>query len=188
MEGQSKYRKIINEIGKEKIILLSLAVLLLLFCQIPWGKNKKNTVEPNTKEKVAQNTELSECQLEERLEKTLSNMEGAGKTKVLITFQSSAENIIKEDVEYEKNQSEEENLSGGKKTSQDIKNKKDTVYETNAEGKNVPYIIKKISPKIEGVAVIAEGGNRPEVAEKMKEVVSAVLDVEAHKISIVKMK
>ena len=98
MEGQSKYRKIINEIGKEKIILLSLAVLLLLFCQIPWGKNKKNTVEPNTKEKVAQNTELSECQLEERLEKTLSNMEGAGKTKVLITFQSSAENIIKEEV------------------------------------------------------------------------------------------
>lgn len=188
MEEKFKYQKIIKEVGKEKIILLIIAFLFLVLCQIPWEKNKSIKKQKEGEDCTTKQSNMSEELLEKRLENTLSEMDGVGKARVLITFESSEENIVKEDLEYEKSQNEEENQSSGKKISQDIRNKKDTIYETNADGKNVPYIIKKLSPKIEGVAVIAEGGKHPEVVEKIKEVVTAVLDVEAHKISVVKMK
>ena len=56
----------------------------------------------------------------------------------------------------------------------------------SSTGQN-PYVIKEISPKIEGVVVIAEGGDNPVVIQDISEAVQALFDVDTHKIKIMKL-
>ena len=61
-----------------------------------------------------------------------------------------------------------------------------SVYRQNADGSSEPYVNTELSPGIEGVAVIAEGGGSPVVRQEITEAVQALFDVEAHKIKIMK--
>ena len=49
-----------------------------------------------------------------------------------------------------------------------------------------PYISKEMTPEIEGVLVIAEGGENAVVIQNITEAIQALFGVEAHKIKIMK--
>ncbi len=63
-----------------------------------------------------------------------------------------------------------------------------TVYEKLSDGSNVPYIIKKNTPEIEGVLVVAQGGGNASICVDITSVIQALFGIEAHKIKVVKMK
>ncbi|MEI3220461.1 MAG: hypothetical protein V8S08_13640 [Lachnoclostridium sp.] len=48
-------------------------------------------------------------------------------------------------------------------------------------------MIKEISPEVEGVIVIAEGGDNPVVIQNISEAVQALFGVDTHKIKIMKL-
>lgn len=101
--------------------------------------------------------------LEEKLAEILSQIQGVGKVYVMITLQESEELIVEKDTAESQEQ---------------------TVYET--EGNlSVPYVIKTIFPKVEGVAVIAEGAESGAVTKTITEIVQALFDLEIHKIKVV---
>ena len=68
--------------------------------------------------------------------------------------------------------------------------KENTVYrtdsESNSQGSGSPYVSKELSPKIEGVVVIADGGENAVVKENISSAVQALFDIEPHKIRIMK--
>ncbi len=55
-------------------------------------------------------------------------------------------------------------------------------------GKTEPYIITEKNPEIEGVVVVAEGGDDIIISNILKNTVSSYLGVPIHKINILKMK
>ncbi|MFQ8777766.1 MAG: hypothetical protein ACLR78_10460 [Roseburia sp.] len=61
-----------------------------------------------------------------------------------------------------------------------------TVYVGNGSEKQ-PYVTKEVLPKVEGVLVVAEGGDDPRVISDISDTVMALFRVEAHKIKVVKM-
>ena len=61
-----------------------------------------------------------------------------------------------------------------------------TVYVENGSEKQ-PYVTKEVLPKVEGVLVVAEGGDDPRVISDISDTVMALFRVEAHKIKVVKM-
>ena len=61
-----------------------------------------------------------------------------------------------------------------------------SVYEQTADGASVPYVSKELTPEVEGVIVIADGGGDAVVARNLTEAVQALFGVEAHKIKIMK--
>ena len=63
-----------------------------------------------------------------------------------------------------------------------------TVYTVDEEGNEVPFVQKIMVPKVEGVLVLAQGGNNPEIIREMKEAIVALFGIEEHKIKIAKMK
>lgn len=46
----------------------------------------------------------------------------------------------------------------------------------------------KVLPNVQGVLVVAEGGDNPKVIQNIKEAVQALFQVEPHKIKVMKMK
>ena len=63
---------------------------------------------------------------------------------------------------------------------------KTSIYEQYSDGSSSPYVSKELSPEIEGVVVIAEGGDDAVVVKNITEAVQALFGVEAHKIKIMK--
>ena len=54
-------------------------------------------------------------------------------------------------------------------------------------GTSEPYVVKTLSPEIEGVLVVAEGAGSGIVNRTIVEAVQALFGVEAHKVKVVKM-
>lgn len=191
MDGENKKKKLkinIKDIGIDKLVLIVIAGIVLVICSIP-SKDNSDDVKTSKTEDVSTSvyTEYEEV-LEEKLTNIIKSIDGAGDVKVMITFKSTSEKVVKEDSEYSKNDTIENDSEGGNRQITDISSNNDTVYTTDENGDNIPYIVKEIRPQIEGVAVIVEGGDNPVVKTAISETVNALFGISANKISVSKMK
>ena len=79
------YENILNKSGKDKILIVILAGILLMVISIP--VKDRQTVSENTtsnQESGEATQKMYEEYVEKRLEDTLSDVEGAGKVKVIL--------------------------------------------------------------------------------------------------------
>jgi len=152
------------------------------------GKNydgsEENTYDDKIKDELKDYTEY----LEAKLEAVLKTMEGAGNTKVMITLKSSAETIVEKDSPTRRVSSTEVDAAGGSRNTSDMDTGQETIFYTNAAGRQVPYVRKTIKPVIEGVLVATQGGNNEIIIRNITDAIVALFGVDEHKIKIVKMK
>ncbi len=76
--------------------------------------------------------------------------------------------------------------SGSMEMTTEKESGEETVYEESG-GEKAPYVSKEILPEIEGVLVVAEGGDSPRIVSDISDAVKALFQVEAHRIKVVKM-
>ena len=77
-----------KKIGIKNLVLIMIAGILLLMCTIPskmYGRNKDNE-EDKVTDNIASVTPVPDDEI--RLEELLSQVEGAGKTEVMIVYQN----------------------------------------------------------------------------------------------------
>lgn len=171
---------------KENLVVVILIGVLLMVISIPTEQNSMQ------KERVSDEIENKERQsegvehLERRLEKILEKTEGVGKVKVMITLKSGREKILEKDVETTENINEESDGQGVERKSKDYSKREETVTYSAGSGNSQPYVVKEMEPEIEGVLVIAEGGNQPVVVKNISDAILALFPVEAHKIKVMK--
>ncbi len=162
------------------LTVLFIGVLLIVMSSSLFKSDKNEKYE---KTKIIDNDDESETysknnyerELEQELEKTLSMVEGVGKVKVMLSISEGYENVLKNDLKTEKY---EENGS--------LKNINEEKTVLSQDGS--PIILKEKKPKIEGVIVVAQGGDNVLVKNALINAIKALLGVEAHKIEILKMK
>ncbi|MBO5474704.1 MAG: stage III sporulation protein AG [Lachnospiraceae bacterium] len=125
---------------------------------------------------------------EDKLENTLSYVEGAGDVKVLLTLKESEERIVEKDGPEESSDTMEQDAAGGSRTVSENRTEKTTIYMTDEEGNSVPYVVKTIPPAVEGVVVIAQGADQIMVRQNIIEAIQVLFDIDMNKITVVKMK
>lgn len=155
------------KIKKEQLLMILFVGLLLVVIAMPTSKEKKiKTKKSNTP------TEYSnyEDATEKRLATALEKVQGVGAVEVMVTLKTSAERIVEKDEEKDENT-----------------RKENTIYDSTGSGIQTPYVNKEISPCVEGVMVIAQGGNNAIVVKNITEAVQALFDIDTHKIKIMKM-
>ena len=123
--------------------------------------------------------------LEQRLSGILSQIDGAGDVNVMITMKSSSEKVLDKDVESDHEVVTESDSQGGSRQTNSSTKKESTVYDGNGTDES-PYVSKELSPKVEGVIVLADGGGNAVVKENISEAVQALFDIEPHKIRVMK--
>lgn len=128
-----------------------------------------------------------EAELERRLEEILEGMAGAGKVKVMITFASSKELVVEKDRPMTRSNTTESDGEGGTRTIYQTDSGETTVYR-NEGSDSEPYVVKTLTPKVEGVLVAAQGAGTGEVTKNITEAIQALFDLEAHKIKVIRMK
>ena len=187
MEGKTDWKKIIEKLKKkENLVVIILIGVLLMVISIPTDDKEEWVEETEQESQLSQSENTTVKELERRLEEILSHVEGVGKVQVMITLKSKGERVVEKDLES--SESTVEDSASGKESSKsrDVTKKETTVTYSQGSGSNEPYVIKELEPEIEGVLVIAEGGNSPAVARNISEAILALFSVDAHKIKLMK--
>ncbi len=181
---------------KDNLIVLILAGILLFVIALPVKDTDKSntslTKENNTSpENIASESKVADYKaydtyLEQKLQYTLSNMAGVGKVEVMITLKASEELVVEKDEPTNRSNTNEEDSEGGKRIVTQLDLGESTVYRTVGSDSE-PYVVKTLSPTVEGVVVVAQGAGTGNVNRSIVEIVQALFGVEAHKVMVVKM-
>lgn len=152
---------------KAKVTIITASALicglvLIFFSSLPKEKNN-NTVKSRL-DAYVEDTEIRLC-------KTISEIEGAGNTKVFITTSNTFETV------YASNASVGE-TSSGKTTEKSI------AYAGSSSYNSAPVVVKELCPDIKGVLVVCEGGNDKNVKEEITKSVSIALGISQTKIHV----
>lgn len=144
------------------IILAVCAVLLLIIINgLDSGQDKKT--EPKLPESSVMQENDFCTELKKQLEEIVSEIDGVGKVKIMITVSGTSTQEYQTDIE--KNSDQE---------------KKKTVVLGNKEA----LVKGTLNPQIEGVLVVCDGGGNIRVQEKVINAVSTVLNISSSKVYV----
>ena len=186
---------------KEKILIGFLLGVFFLLVAAPVSDFTGKTGSKKINDKVGDNSEqivMSKADaknisndeyisyLENKLEQMIGGMDGAGRVMVMITLKDGGEKILDKNRPYE-SATDTSKEDGREEVSEKIKSMQETVL-VEQDGNTGPIVVKESYPDIEGVVVLCEGGDNKELALKIKEAVSALFSLDAHKIVTGKLK
>lgn len=154
------------------------------------GIGKEEVTKTSTPDDTAGNLSKEDIyisDMEDKVEKILSNIDQVGRAEVIITLKSSGEKIVEKDVPITRSNTDEQDSQGGSRVLNSVDSGETTVYETES-GKSTPYVVKTTSPQVEGVLVVCEGAGTGNVRKNITDAIEVLFGIEPHKIIVVKMK
>lgn len=197
-----KWGQIIQKAGPFRILLIIIAGIILVVASVTDKKgndiiyndnygteysNVKGNMSYSLDESTALNAMAEYAGREEaKLEKILMRVEGIGDVKVMITLASSEEHMVLQDTDNKESTTEEHDHNGGSRQQEEYSIKNENVI-VSSDGEQRPYVVQVKSPKIEGVAVVAEGAGSGKKDSEIIDAVVALFSIEPHKIKVMKM-
>lgn len=162
---------LLKALEKYKFVLLVLlaGILLLLVPSLGSGGGKQAPAP------VGGDSGFDLAGLERRLEDTLSQVEGAGSVRVVLTVKTGPRQILAQDV----TSSEKEGA---------VEQSASTVVTSKGTAGQEAVLLQEVYPVFQGALVVCPGGDDPTIRLKMAEAVSALTGLGADKISICKGK
>lgn len=163
------------------LLMLSLSKLLT----VDTNHNEVSTAPINTslKHDTIVNETSYETKLEKQLSELLSQANGVGNVRVMITLEDEV--LIEpafNTINTEKN-SEERDYEGGVRTVIE-KQTNSQVILIKKGGEEEPMILSKTTPRIKKLTIVADGAFSSKVKEKIIKSTSTLLDIPIYKISV----
>lgn len=140
----------------------------LVFLLLPTGKKE----EPQPPTEAPAPTQTS---LEERLEEILSQVQGAGSVRVLLTCRQGETNIYQSDTQ--------EQMDGERREI-----RQETVTVTGSDRNQTGLLSRVEAPVYRGAVVVCQGGDNPAVRLWVVEAVSGATGLPSNRITVLKMK
>ena len=206
MEILKKWKE---QIGLPKLMIALLAGIFLVVSSLPFGgKEEAGERNSGTDKNVSDDSGsgdgegISESEAEgvaaaamdeyvrlqeKRLREILENVEGVGRTDVMITLAASEEKKTLKDEDNKDDYTKENDSAGGQRISESSQMENETVLIENGQGKE-PYVVQITSPKIQGIVVVAQGSDNSSVDAEIIRAAQALFSIESHKIMVMKRK
>ncbi len=160
--------------GVRLIVLLGAMGLVLILLSEIIPKRKEGTTEAS-----AQTTAEYTAALEERLTALVERIEGVGRCRVMITLENGVKYVYASEEKTgrdHKTQGDTESLADDSETSV-ILVQTDDGYEG--------LLVTELQPTVKGVVVVCEGGGDLTVQARVKEALTAVLNVTEKRVCVV---
>lgn len=155
------------------IISLGLVGMMLIALSSFGGEKKRNEEKPKEQIQFVESGEF-----EKTISDFLSNISGAGRVEVMLTYDSGKESVYATD--------NGENSLKGENGREEIKTSSEHIIIKTDSGES-GLEIKEIYPKIRGVAVICDGGSNPVIKEQITLLLCALFDINSTQISVAAM-
>ncbi|HCR43024.1 MAG TPA: stage III sporulation protein AG [Ruminococcaceae bacterium] len=164
-----KYRKIVIFAGFAGILLIFLSSL------IPSGKSTGASESPS----YSAAAQEYETRLESSLTGIITQIEGAGSAKVMVTLEQTEESIY----------ATEDKKSGQTASGQSEESSEKTyLLVKNDDGSESALAVTQVQPVIKGVVVVCDGGDDPAVKQNIVNAVTTALHVTSVRVCVLKAK
>lgn len=183
--------------GNRKIENITVFVVILIVTIVAinyiWNGDKKKENSNMTPEAEGTNeiqqvsNAVSLDNNEQKLANILSNIQGVGKVKVLLTYSETSTYIPIYNENSKGSNTTETDNAGGSRTISETDNQKEVIYKEDSSGNKEPVTQSIISPKIEGAIITAQGADSSEVKANIVQAVEAATGLATHKIQVFKM-
>ena len=120
---------------------------------------------------------------ENKLAKILSEIDGAGDVKVMISYQTGVETVPLLDTK-DNNTVTEESDSDSKRRTEQNSVETSIIFNQEKSGNKIPYISKTIMPVVEGVIVTCDGGGDEIVRANVIKAVTVITGITANKVQV----
>ena len=158
-----KLRALFEQKNRAKLaVVLGAAAMLLILCSELLPSAAPQTGASSGESTVRQESLYRE-ELETQLKTLIEQIDGAGKTTVMVTLESGEEAVYATDTQSGQTQNQETHV----------------LLEDGSALTEMVYL-----PKVCGVAVVCEGGGDVRVAARITELVRALLDLSANRICV----
>ena len=162
---------------KYPLLILALGLVLLA---IPGKEETGQPAEETPAAAAVQEPESTQLQdLEEKLSRVLSSMEGAGRVEVILRYAAGPRTVYQTDSTQEVSEDTE-----GKTTAITVQ----TVLAAAGGSADAPLTVQTMSPSFEGAVVAAEGADSAAVKLDLVNAVSSLTGLGAGDITVIKMK
>jgi stage III sporulation protein AG len=185
--GQKKGRRGIENL----VIILILGVIIIIVASSFFSEDDVTAKEDKLQQTVAITSQqpLDEImELEQRLVQILSEIEGAGHVKVMITGVSDGEVVHAFNQIEQSSLQEEHNEDGVVNKTDEIRREQELVFMDGDSGERVPVVTKKYRPEIKGVVVVADGAGSSVVRQNITNAVEVLMGLPVHRIQVLKRK
>lgn len=170
-------KKIIQKAGPVKLGVVVICGILLILVSYGMTDNKGDGDKAGPEEAAVQQADLGAQQtqyreqMKQELVELLRYVDGVGSVEVMLTLKASNEKVTLKDNTDRGDAREEE-----------------TVLIEDSDRNSSPYVIQEKEPELEGVVIVCDGGDDAGVKREITEAVSALFQIESHKIKIMKSK
>ena len=176
-------KRIINSPKRNTYIVIAgiVAVMLIVFSDC------SNTSDKTVSTSARESFDYSEYsqKLEDRVERIVESIEGAGKCSVMITLEKTEEYVFFTEEKISTNTEEETAQDKTKQTIESDKETKAGVVENRNNGNDV-LVTTTLMPQVGGVVVICEGGGSVLVQERVTNAVATALNISHNKVFVTK--
>ena len=155
---------------KYALLVAAAGVVLLALAALGGGETREESDRQSVQE-----VEFGTEELEGRLEEALSQMDGVGEARVVLTLRGGPAQVLAQDTQHEVR----EDQSQSSQT---------TVVISRGSGTEEPVVLQQLSPQYQGALVVCSGGDDPGVRLRVVEAVAALTGLGADKISVSKGK
>ncbi len=161
---------------RKMLIMLALGavgVLLIAVSEFSADKTEENAADPQTTPFYNY-----EDDIEKKLDEIISQINGVGRVKVMVTLKSGEENKYAYNESYQSKNGE---------NSEDRQSENEYVVIDGERGDECVLLSTEF-PRIQGVMVVCDGGGSSAVKNDITNAVSSLLDISANSISVLEMK
>ncbi|MBQ3816710.1 MAG: hypothetical protein II802_00370 [Clostridia bacterium] len=158
------------------LIIIGLCGIFLIGISSVVPKSKKSEVTQNSKSIT---TEEYREYLEQGVIKTVSRITGNDNVTVMITLESGIRYAYADTTE-----GISQNKTGNDSESFSSEEKQSYVTVKDSDGGERALLITEKMPEVRGIAIVCDGGDNEEIAEKIKNAVMAALNITSKRICV----
>ena len=162
-------------------LMIIAAAAIAALALLPAGQGRTDTAAPA----AGQDSAAYVASLETRLLTLLNSSEGAGDLSLMVTLESGAEYIYAP----EKKSAVDALSDTLSASSARVENRNDSedsyIIVKGADGGESPVLLRRIEPKVQGVAIVSSGAGDPTVRQKLIETASVALGIPTTRVSVV---
>lgn len=160
-------KKLLGVLNQYKYVFLVILVGAALLILPGLGGGEKKAESPPTAQEADADFDLAA--MEQKLADAISEIDGAGKARVVLTLKGGTRQIVAKD-----------------ESSSDKENSSTTVVVNKGSGQQDAVVLQQVYPQYQGALIICPGGGSAAVKLKVTEAVAAVTGLGAARISVCK--
>lgn len=170
-------RKLLEKENRHKLtIVVGAAAMLLILLSSCSDSCAQETPEVNDTARFSSSQYREE--LEIKIAEIVSRIDGAGSAVAMVTLQGGEKTVyaLEESISSDETAGESE-VSGSNE-------QESRVIVIEGDGGEVPLVVTTLLPDIQGVLVLCEGADDPEVCERVTQAVTTVLGISSRRVCI----